>query len=121
MYCRWGWPIGDERLGLLSELAAAGSMRIGGVLVEGEALPLWRDCPCAEPCWAEFPQEWQPGPDPNDPWVGISLSENCRGRPTIACRPSSPRRCRANDVWQAIELIGEIHETVGGARSPGRG
>lgn len=71
-----------DRLVLLCELAAI--YEAEGVLLDGLALPLWRDCPCAAPCWDAFPESWQPGRDPSDPWNGgIALpwigSSFCKG------------------------------------------
>lgn len=61
-------PGGGSRLDLLASIAKIYEEE--SVLVDGEALPLWRDCACAAPCWAAFPEEWQPGRDLGDPWNG---------------------------------------------------
>lgn len=64
-----GRGVSDERrIELLLSLARIYEEE--AVLTGGEALPLWRHCRCAEPCWAALPQEWQPGRDPADPWNG---------------------------------------------------
>jgi hypothetical protein len=74
--CALGRTVEDERLDLLACVAAV--YEDERVLVDGNALPLWRDCVCADACRARFPKEWQPGRDPSDvgdgavalPWIG---------------------------------------------------
>jgi hypothetical protein len=64
-----GRGVGEERrIQLLMSLARIYEQE--SVLDGDDASPLWDSCRCAESCWAAFPQDWQPGRDPADPWNG---------------------------------------------------
>jgi hypothetical protein len=100
-----------KRLRLLADITAIYEEE--RVLRNGEALPLWRDCTCAEPCWRAFPKAWRPGRGAADtrsgailfPWIGKDYDQGGVVVLGINLRDASDLYVEYEIAWKQLQTL----------------